>query len=305
MRVMMMDYSRAFTKDQLTRFVDAGSDSLLVITNSATHQISETKFDFSAIVDYTAMARDAGYGHIYLMSPIGSPQWMPEDWFLKTAKGGSSKRCGMLHWKITSYWNPAAESYQKEYNTAIRNAVEPVGGTVITALGSCGESFWPMYGPWYYDDYAIAAWKDSGITDQHEWWKRDRMRILRERLSWTADQWLLMGEYCVPQYAKGVGNDDIVDDLLTLEPRPTRIMFHFFLERLRKEFMERALADGYFHKYKAWVGAEGTGGLVKHSQWCRDNDIPMEGLVCGPLFRLYEKIIDDDTYTQIKLAVAI
>lgn len=302
MRVMMMDYSRAFTKDNLTGFVDSGSDSLLVMTNSATHQLSETQFDFSAIVDYTAMARDAGYGHIYLMSPICSPPWMPDDWFLKNAKGTRSNSYGRSHHSITSYWNPTAEAYQKDYNAALRMAVEPVGGTVITALGSCGECFFPDYGPWYDDDFALAAWKSSGIQDQHEWWKQERIRILKRRLSWTEDKWLLMNEYCVKHAAKSRGVDDIKDDLLKIEPRPERIMFHFFL---LKEVMDWALADGYFHKYKAWVGAEGTGGLVEHSQWFRDNDLPIDGLLCGPLLPRYEKVIDDNTYTQIKLAMVI
>jgi hypothetical protein len=301
---MMMDYGLQFTKENLTHFIDSGSDSLLALVFSAEHQVSETQFDFSSIVDYTAMARDAGYGHVYLMSPIGSPSWMPDDWFLKNGKGTRSNQWGMTHWKITSYWNPTAEAYQKDYNAALRMAVEPVGGTAITALGSCGESFWPMYGPWYYDDYALAAWNDSGIADQHEWWKQERMRILKERLSWTADKWLLMNEYCEQKHAKGVGVDDIIDDLLTIEPRPPRIMFHFFLEKLRAELMDRALAHDHFHNYRVWVGAEGAGGLVEHSHWFRDNDVPVEGLVCGPTL-LYEKVIDQNTYTQIKLATAI
>lgn len=326
---MMFDYGTGdvqgapIPRDDLRRLASAGADSLLVIADTAREQVSDTQFDFSLAIERATDARDAGFTSVRFIAPTGAPTWIPDEWWLQNMHGHRSHmdygfsprlRTGTSHWRVTSYWNDDAEQYQRNYIQEFRRAVEPLGAQVIAVAGPTGESFFPCdkpirnvlgqefeMGPWYYDPYATMAWQSSGIPDRHEWWHRERIEILRERLEWSSEPWLLNFEFCDGYDGYRRGNDGIAPDILQLTPRPTRVMFTLF----RWDIMAKVRKTPYFSTWRAWVGAEGAQGLVKHAHLLRYFEYDVEGMLCGPLFDKNEGVIDGFTFSQIEKAVKI
>lgn len=317
----MLDYLMEYSSDQMKSLVDAGAHSILALDRTW-EQALEDGGDYSVVSEYVEKASKAGFQYIHILAPSGSPSWTPEDWFMRNEFGDTGdlkasepeslkERFRVSCHRILSYWNPEAQEYLYSYINGMKAAIEPAG-IVIASFGSCGEFFFPSdawlrwtlkverkRGPWYFDPYAITAWQESGIMDQETWWRLDRMRIIRERLSWSTEPWLSLFEFYKEADAKCMGTIDISRDILRIDPRPERIMFEIFPGDLYKRTRD------FIDRYDVWAGAKGTARLVLHAKMCRDENIRLKGLICGPTFERYENKIDQDTYDAVAEASKI
>lgn len=324
MRVKMFDHDMLFTLDNMKSLVDAGSEIILTQDRCDISQQSDKHFAFDHILAYVTRAREAGFKQVQIITPQSAPYWMPDDWFLVNTHGHCASlryNFSIKNWttclrshKITSYWCKDAEQYQETYVKALTDIVAPLGGSVIGATGVSGQCFFTSeflinnllkeknsLGPWYFDRHATKAWKESGIADREQWWQSVRPEIIERRMSWGNDRTSCLFEYCSEYDAWRRGNKNVRRDLLAMDPRPERIMFTMFNKRI----LPRVMATDYFNEFRAWVGGEGTRNLAKHARWFIEQGVLVEGMLCGPLFKLYENVIDEQAYAAVAEAVKL
>lgn len=314
--IRLLDYAYEFSRDIMRRLLDCGVESIWVFDKSAEQQLSPGVYDVNrTTVPYVEMAKEVGIKEVYIQVPIWTPKWVPDSWRLYNELGYPSKihhtldqnEPGMLCQELTSYWCPDAEEHLHGYVQALRDAIEPYATVIPATGGSAGEYIFPasvivpqeaLYSPWWFDQYAEASYRASGMG-RLEWWHRERKAIIERRFSWYKERWSCYVHTMNPRYTWARGHMDIEEQMKTLDPRPNTIIWCGMKDKLLPTTLHHA------KDFVTWTGAEGSANAAKNRRRVLENDLPIAGLLCGPAFSSYEGGFTDTVFKQIAEAIAV
>ena len=304
---IIFDYDLSFAPEVFQRLAETGIRVVYVFDYWHRHEPEPGRYDFHELVRYANVCRSAGL-KMLLQTPIGSPLWMDESFYLYDECGHNSRHSdwvrlgpthetGVMASRIPSYWHREAEEYTANYIQAIRCAIEPLGVTCIPNIGAFGEFMFPSTffwfhktrptSPWWFDVEARKLWKDR---DPVEWFREERGRIIVKRLAYYRGQWTQFIPYHDSWENWRLGNIGVTEALEKYAPHLKTILFTVFLHGEHLPVM----AEQQARRFPAWGGAEGCANVVAHTK--RALDLGLKGTLC----RLIDPGVDEPAVPEWK-----
>jgi len=291
---MILDYNIDFTPEVIRRLADVGIRVVYVFDYWHRHEPEPGRYDFDEIARYAETCRSAGV-KMLLQTPIGSPAWMDESFYLCDASGKSSSLSELCHsglWsdrsfpgrgilanRIPSYWHREAEECTVNYIKALRNVVEPLGAACVPNIGGHGEYMFPTTlwlglnrtpSPWWFDEEARRLWKDR---DPAEWFREERGRVIARRLTHYRESWTQFVPYYDSWDDWQLGNTEISVELENHAQNLKTILFTVF----HGDHFP-VMAEQQARRFPTWGGAEGCTNVVVNTQ--RALDMGLKGTLC-------------------------
>jgi len=315
---IILDYDICFTPEVIRRLVDVGIRAVYVFDYWHRHEPAPGRYDFDEIVRYAEICRSVGI-KMLLQTPIGSPFWMDESFYLYNKSGQnccfSEYFCSgsQPDWKLSNdrevcanripaYWHKEAEEHTANYIQALRCAIESLGATCIPNIGAHGEYMFPANfwfnanrtpSPWWFDEEARRLWKDR---DPVKWFREERSRIIARRLTYYRESWTQFVPYYDSWDNWQLGNMEISGELEKHALSLKTILFTVFYG---EDFP--VMAEQQARRIPTWGGAEGCANIVVNTQ--RAIDMGLKGTLCrliGP--GTDEPTIPDWKYEVLKTA---
>lgn len=137
---------------------NAGIQTLIEFLDWSSIEPVQGDYDFSDADEMVRINREAGLKTIFVAPSEKSPRWMPDEWMLKNAEGGTEMRDNVPDYRISSFWNEEAQSYVLEHlKLLVKRYHAP---DVMFMLGELqgGECLLSCE-PFYYDEFAMADYK--------------------------------------------------------------------------------------------------------------------------------------------------
>ena len=287
---LILDYDISFTPEVIHRLAETSIRVVYVFDYWHRHEPEPGRYDFDGIIRYAETCRSTGI-KMLLQTPIGSPLWMDESFYLHNESGqnccfsecfhsGTPQDTGIMACRIPSYWHREAEEHTANYIKALRNAIEPLGATCIPNIGTHGEYMFPGIfwinvkrtpSPWWFDAEARKLWKDR---DPVEWFQEERSRMIAQRLAYYRGQWTQFVPYFDSWDIWKLGNVGISGELEKYAPHLKTILFTVF--RYSEHFP--GMAKRQACRFPTWGGAEGCENVIVNTK--RALDLGLKGTLC-------------------------
>ena len=303
---LILDYNIDFTPEVIRRLADVGTRAVYVFDFWHRHEPEPGRYDFDDVIRYADACRSAGI-KMLLQTPIGSPLWMDESFYLCNESGQNScfSECfdsgvpqdlEVMGHRIPSYWHDEVEDHTAKYIQTLRCAVEPLGVTCIPNIGAYGEYLFPCIfwikvnripSPWWFDAKARRLWKDR---DPAEWFREERSKIIARRLAYYRDKWTQFVPYFDSWDNGQLGNTEITGELEQYAPHLKTILFTVFLH----DESFPGMAEQQARRFPTWGGAEGCANVVVNTK--RALDMGLKGTLC----RLIDPGVEEPTVPDWK-----
>jgi len=123
------------------------------------------EYDFSDLERQLEMNREAGIKSRFHV-PNRTPAWMSDEWMLQTIDGRAQIRRDGIPERYLSFWNEEAQEYCDDYLRLLIERYHAPDVMFVYGESQSGEGVLPME-PFYYDEFAIADYKDRCGTDAY------------------------------------------------------------------------------------------------------------------------------------------
>jgi hypothetical protein len=139
------------TLEDRIRYREAGIQTAIEYPQWYALEPSKGQYDFSHVEEILRLNREAGMKTIFAIPGFVNPEWMPDEWFIKSIEGKIDRR-------VLSFWNIDAQAYLIHYCVSLIKKYGAEDVLFIFSESENGENNLPTT-PSFYDDHALAEYR--------------------------------------------------------------------------------------------------------------------------------------------------
>ncbi|MCK9458548.1 MAG: beta-galactosidase [Proteobacteria bacterium] len=305
MDIMLLDYNRNFQEEDIKKFADAGTKTIVAFDWWWQTEPSPGVYDFGDWLAYEDMLNRHGV-KLLIQTPIGVPFWADDpSWYLSNCCGEKNNFSSyaklynakdsisfshilVLAGRIFSYWNQVAENYVQTYIKKLREVLKHA--VCISSIGQCGEYLFPATcfmssdgrekvnihdSPWWFDSFAQQKCQESGKPSE-EWIVGELSRISKERINLYQEKWLQYVPYYNDPNNNVFGNVGCENVILENKDGLKTILFSAF----GNDWWTN-IAAAQAKICPTYTGAEGPKHVIENAH--KAKQLGLEGLICAPV----------------------